>query len=117
MGWGIINKQLNRKLFLSILLLVGLILVLNLNTIAAANITSNTAPKVTSVNPVNNSVILRSQTVKVYFNKPIKAGTLSITLKNSAGTTISTKKSISNRTLSIIPLTALPTRVKYYLIL
>ena len=101
----------------SLLLLVGLVLVLNLSTITAANVTSNTAPKVTSVNPVNNSVILKSQTVKVYFNEPIKAGTLSITLKNSAGTTISTKKSISNRTLSIIPSTSLPTGVKYNLIL
>ena len=108
---------MNKKLVFSLLLLVGLVLVLNLSTITAANVTSNTAPKVTSVNPVNNSVILKSQTVKVYFNKPIKAGTLSITLKNSAGKTISTKKSISYRTLSIIPSTALPTGVKYNLIL
>ena len=92
-------------------------MVLNLSTLAAVNVTSNTAPKVTSVNPVNNSIILKSQTVKVYFNEPIKAGTLSITLKNSAGTTITTKKSINYRTLSIIPSTALPTGVKYNLIL
>ncbi|MBZ2167099.1 Ig-like domain-containing protein [Methanobacterium spitsbergense] len=92
-------------------------MVLNLSTITAANVTSNTAPKVTSVNPVNNSVILKSQTINVYFNEPIKAGTLSITLKNSAGTTISTKKSINYRTLSIVPSTALPTGVKYNLIL
>ncbi|WP_048190930.1 Ig-like domain-containing protein [Methanobacterium sp. SMA-27] len=67
-------------------------MVLNLSTLSAANVTSNTVPKVTSVNPVNNSIILKSQTVKVYFNKAIKAGTLSITLKNSAGKTITTKK-------------------------
>ena len=101
----------------SLLLLFLLVLFLNLNTISSANVTSNTVPKVTSVNPVNNSIILRSQTVKVYFNEPIKAGTLSITLKNSAGTTINTKKSISNRTLSIIPSTTLPTGIKYYLVL
>jgi methionine-rich copper-binding protein CopC len=112
-GGGIIN----RKLLLSVLLLLGLALVLNVSTSAAANVTSNTAPKVTSVNPVNNSIILKSQTVKVNFNEPIKSGTLSITLKNSAGTTITTKKSISNRTLSIIPSTALPSGFKYYLIL
>ena len=91
-GASIIYKKLNRKLVLSLLLLVGLVLVLNLSTLSAANVTSNTATKVTSVNPVNNSVILKSQTIKVYFNEAIKAGTLSITLKNSAGTTISQKK-------------------------
>jgi hypothetical protein len=62
---------LNKKLLFSLLLLVGLILILNLNTLAAANVT-NTAPKVTSVNPVNNSIILKSQTVKVYFNEPVQ---------------------------------------------
>ncbi|WP_048190934.1 CARDB domain-containing protein [Methanobacterium sp. SMA-27] len=108
---------MNRKLVFSLLLLFALVLFLNLSTISSANVTSNTAPKVTSVNPVNNSIILKSQTVKVYFNEPIKAGTLSITLKNSAGTTINTKKSISNRTLSIIPSTTLPTGIKYYLVL
>ena len=96
------------------LLLFSLALILNVNTSAAVT-TDHT--KVTSVNPVNNSVILKSQTVKIYFNEPIKAGTLSITLKNSAGKTISTKKSISYRTLSIVPSTALPTGVKYYLTL
>ena len=101
----------------SLLLLVGLILVLNLSTLSAANVTSNTAPKVTSVNPINNSIILKSQTVKVYFNEPIKAGTLSIRIKNAAGTTISTKKIISYKTLSIIPLKALPKGVKYSLVL
>ena len=117
MGLDMINRKLNRKFVFSLLLLVGLVLILNLSTITAANVTSNTAPKVTSVNPVNNSVILKSQTIKVYFNEPIKAGTLSITLKNSAGTTISTKKTISYRTLSIVPLKTLPTGVKYNLIL
>ena len=118
MGRDIINKKLNRKLLFSLLLLVGIVLVLNLTTSAAVNMTSDSSPpKVTSVNPVNNSIILKSQTIKVIFNEPIKAGTMSITLKNSAGTTISTKKSISNRTLSIVPSTALPTGVKYNLIL
>ena len=118
MGRDIINKKLNKKLLFSLLLLVGLILVLNLSTLSAANVTSDSSPpKVTSVNPVNNSIILKSQTIKVNFNEPIKAGIKSITLKNSAGTAIRTKKSISDRTLSIIPTTALPTGVKYTLIL
>ena len=101
----------------SLLLLIGLVLVLNLSTLTAANVTSNTTHKVISVNPVNNSIILKSQTVKVYFNEPIKAGTMSIALKNSAGTTIATKKIISNRTLCIVPSVTLPTEVKYYLVL
>ena len=108
---------MNRKLVFSLFLVIGLVLVLNLSTLTAANATSNTAPKVISVNPVNNSIILKSQTVKVYFNEPIKAGTMSIALKNSAGTTIATKKIISNRTLCILPSITLPTGVKYNLIL
>jgi Transglutaminase-like superfamily/Bacterial Ig-like domain/Pseudomurein-binding repeat len=101
-----------------VLLLFGLALILNVNTSAAATITNGTvAPKVTSVNPVNNSIILNSQTIKVNFNQTIKRGTGSIILKNSNGTVISTKTSITNRTLSIIPTTALPTGFKYNLIL
>ena len=66
MGWDIINTQLNRKLLFSLLLLVGIVLVLNLTTSAAVNMTSDSSPpKVTSVNPVNNSIILKSQTIKV----------------------------------------------------
>jgi transglutaminase-like putative cysteine protease len=101
-----------------VLLLFGLALVLNANTVSAANATTiNTGPNVTSVNPVNNSIILKSQTIKVNFSQTIKAGTKPIVLKNSAGTVIYTKTSISNRTLSITPTSALPTGVKYFLFL
>ena len=113
-GGGIIK----RKLFLSVLMLFGLALILNVSTTAAANVTSNNlSPKVTSVDPVNNSIILKSKTIKVHFNKPIKSGTQSIALKTSAGTVIKTKKSISGKILSIIPIKALHTGVKYKLIL
>ena len=113
-GGGIIK----RKLFLSVLMLFGLALILNVSTTAAANVTSNNlSPKVTSVDPVNNSIILKSKTIKIHFNKPIKSGTQSITLKNSAGTIIKTKKSISGKILSVIPIKPLPTGVKYKLIL
>ncbi len=113
-GGGIIK----RKLFLSVLVLFSLALILNVSTTAAANVTStNSPPKVTSVDPGNNSIILKSKTIKVKFNKSIKAGTQSITLKNSAGTVIKTKKSISGKVLSVIPIKALPTGVKYNLIL
>jgi len=87
------------------------------NAAAAVNVTTNHPPKVTSVNPVNNSIILKSQTVKVNFNESINYGTKSIILKNRAGTVITTKNSISYRTLSIIPTIPLATGVKYDLIL
>ena len=112
-GGGIIN----RKLLLSVLLLLGLALVLNSNTSAAANVTNNAAPTVTSVNPANHSIVLKSPSIKVKFNKPIKAGTNSITLKNNAGKVIKTKNTISSNTVTIFPLTALTTGVKYNLIL
>jgi methionine-rich copper-binding protein CopC len=113
-GGGIIK----RKLFLSVIMLFSIALILNVSTSAAANVTStNPSPKVTSVDPANNSIILKSKTIKIKFNKAIKAGTHSITLKNSAGTVIKTKKSISGKVLSVIPVKALPTGVKYKLIL
>ena len=113
-GGGIIK----RKLFLSVLMLFSLALILNVSTTAAANVTSTSpSPKVTSVNPVNNSIILKSKTIKVNFNKPIKAGTQSISLKTSGGTVIKTKKSINGKVLSVIPIKALSTGVKYKLIL
>ncbi|WP_048190927.1 Ig-like domain-containing protein [Methanobacterium sp. SMA-27] len=112
-GGGIIN----RKLLLSVLLLLGLALVLNANTAAAANATTKVAPKVTSVNPADHSIVLKSQTIKVKFNETIKTGPYSITLKNSAGKVIKTKNIISFNTLSIIPSNALATGVKYNLIL
>jgi hypothetical protein len=40
---------------------------------------------------------------------------MAITLKNSAGKVIKTKNSISSKTITISPLTALPTAVKYYI--
>ena len=84
---------------------------------AATPTTDHSSPKVTAVNPANNAVILKTQTVKVTFNEPIKAGkTLGIILKNGK-TIISTKKSISDKTLSITPITALTTGIKYKLIL
>ncbi|MDD3984721.1 MAG: Ig-like domain-containing protein [Methanobacterium sp.] len=110
-GGGIIN----RKLLLSIILLLGLTLVLNSNNAIAANLTGNIAPKVTVANPADHSIILKSQTIKVYFNEPVKAGSMSILLKNSAGKVIKTRNSISSKTVTIYPLTALTTGFKYYI--
>ena len=87
------------------LLIFGLALILNVSTSAAAsptNTTVNSTIKVISVDPVNKAVIPKSQTVKVTFNNSIEAGTQSITLKNGKNV-ISTTKSFSGNTLTIIP--------------
>ena len=99
------------------LLLFGLALILNVSTSSAATVTTNhISPKVTAVNPANNAVILKSQTLKVTFNEIIKAGSSGIELKNGKNV-ISTKNSISGKTLSITPKTALTTGIKYKIIL
>ena len=73
--------------------------------------------KLSTVDPVNNAVIPNSRTVKVTFNENIKAGTPWIELKNSQGKVYSTKNTISGKTLSITPTTALPSGYKYNLVL
>jgi hypothetical protein len=101
-----------------VLLLFGLALVLNVSTSAAATVTNGTAvqtgPKVVSVNPVSNSIILKSQTVKVTFNSTIKARSPWIELKNG-NTVVSTKYSINGSTISVIPTTTLTTGIRYTL--
>ncbi len=72
----------------------------------------HTSPKVIAVNPAHNSVILKSQTVKVTFSEQIKAGTKWIELKNGK-TVISTKNTISGKTLSITPKNALRSGLRY----
>jgi hypothetical protein len=98
-----------------VLLLFGLALILNVSTSAAATC-NTTAPKVTAVDPANHAIIHKSQTIKVTFNETIKAGTQYIELKNGK-VLISTKKTISGKTLSITPTTALASGYKYTLIL
>ncbi len=58
---------------------------------------------VTSSNPTSGSVVATNTTIKITFNKPIKAGTKysTITLKNSSNTKISITKSISGNVLTI----------------
>ena len=116
-GNSIINRQLIRKVTFTLILIVGIVLVLNSNTLLAVNLTDNTAPKVTAVYPANNSVLVKSTTIKVYFNEPIKAGSMSITLKTSTGKLIPIKKTINQKILTIIPLKPLPTGIRYNLTL
>jgi hypothetical protein len=101
-----------------VLLLFGIALILNVSTSSAATVTNgaavHTGPKVVSVNPANNAIILKSQTVKVTFNSTITARSPWIELKNG-NTTVSTKYTINGSTLSVIPTTTLATGVKYTL--
>ncbi len=114
--WG--GGKIKRKLFLSVLLLFGLALILNVNTSAATNVTTdNTIPKVTSTDPVNNAVVTNGKIIKVKFNEPIKNGNQWIELKNSYGQIKPTIKTISGNTLTITPKTSLAKGVKYNLIL
>jgi methionine-rich copper-binding protein CopC len=104
-------------LLLSVLLLFGLALILNVSTSAAATVPNGATvhgPKLVSVNPANNSIILKSQTVKVTFNETIKNGTKWIELKNG-NNVVSTKYTINGSTLSVIPTTTLATGVRYTL--
>jgi Bacterial Ig-like domain len=107
-------------LFLSVLLICGLALILNVSTSAAATVANGSAvqtgPKVVSVNPANNSIVLKSQTVKVTFNSTIKAQSPWIELKNG-NTVISTNYSTNGSTLSVIPTKALATGIRYTLII
>ena len=60
--------------------------------------------------------VLPNKVIKITFSEPIKAGTLWINLKNSAGTLVSTNKSISGNVLTITHASLLTTG-KYTLIL
>ena len=99
-------------------MLFGIALLLNVSTSAAATATNGTAvhtgPKVVSVNPANNAIVLKSQTVKVTFNSTIKAQSPWIELKNG-NTVVPTKYSINGSTLSVIPTTTLATGIRYTL--
>jgi methionine-rich copper-binding protein CopC len=121
LGYG--GDRIKRKLFLSVLLLFGLALILNVSTSAAANttvgtniVTDHTAPKVISTTPANKTIVKSATNVKVKFSETIKAGNNLIYLKNGI-TTISTTKTISGNTLTLTPKSALASGVKYTLTL
>lgn len=116
-GGGIIK----RKFFLSALLLVGIALVFNANFASATNVTDDkTNPKVTAVNPANNSIVVSKKAtklpIKVTFNENIKSGTKWIELKSN-GKVNPITTSISGKTLKITPKYTLATNTKYYLII
>ena len=68
--------KIKRKLFLSVLLLFGMALLLNVNAVAATNgTTDNTIPKVSSIDPVDKAVVTNDKIIGVQFNEPVKYGT------------------------------------------
>ena len=95
-GGGIIK----RKLFLSVILLFGLVLVLNFNTATAAS-TNTTTPILKTVNPANHSIIQKSQTIKITFNENVIASKNHAELKNSAGKSVNTKEIVNGNTLTL----------------
>ncbi|MTK64686.1 MAG: pseudomurein-binding protein [Methanobacterium sp.] len=116
-GGGIIK----RKLFLSVLLLFGVALVLNVNFASATNVTTDKAkPKVTSVSPVNNSVLLSDKskkvTIKVNFNEKIKIGSGTVEL-SANGKSKPVTTTVNGNTLTITSKNALATSTKYNLLI
>jgi hypothetical protein len=115
MGHG--GDKIKGKLLLSVLLLFGLALVMNVNMVSAANVTADhTQPKIVAVNPATNSIISNSKPLTLTYNETIKAGSLWIELKNGK-TSIPIKKSVSGKTLIVTPTTPLKTSVKYNVII
>ena len=110
--------KIKRKLLLSVLLLCGIALILNLNAVAATNeTTDNTIPKVSSIDPVNKAVVTNDKIIVVQFSEPVKYGTQWIELKNSYGQIKPTIKTISGNTLTITPKAPLAKGFTYNLIL
>jgi methionine-rich copper-binding protein CopC len=81
--------------------------------------TDATAPTVKSIDPANNSVnIPINKTIKITFNEPVKAGTLSIYLKNlKTGKYVTVTKKISSNILTITPTISLTKATLYYITL
>jgi hypothetical protein len=101
------------------LLLFGIALVFNANFASAANVTADkTNPKITAVNPANNSIVVTNKAtkvpIKVTFNENIKSGTKWIEL-TSNGKVNPIITSISGKTLKITPKNALAINTKYFL--
>ena len=100
------------------LLIFSLALILNVSTSSATTVingtTAHIGPKVITVNPANNTLITKSQTIKVKFNSTIKTRSPWIELKNGK-TVISTKYYINGSTLGITPTTLLATGIRYTL--
>jgi methionine-rich copper-binding protein CopC len=84
----------------------------------SSSFTVDPTPKVTNFNPINGATnVAINKVITVTFSEPIKAGNMSIQLKNSNGTIIPFKSSIKGNTLTITPTNLLTKGTKYTLIL
>jgi len=80
--------------------------------------TDGTSPTIKSTDPTNNAVnIAVNKAIKVTFSESIKAGTIWIELKNSAGNAISFTTSIISNVLTITPKSNLTPGTKYTLLI
>ena len=110
--------KIKRKLLLSVLLLCGMALILNLNAVAATNgTTDNTIPKVSSIDPVNKAVVTNDKIIEVKFSEPVKYGTQWIELKTVYGQIKPIIKTINENKLTITPKAPLAKGLTYNLIL
>ena len=87
--------------------------------INSASSVDSTVPTVTTIDPSNNSVnVPTNKVIRVTFSEPIKAGTLSIGVKNAAtGAYVPITTSISGNTLTITLNSNLLKATSYYIIL
>jgi methionine-rich copper-binding protein CopC len=84
----------------------------------SSSFTVDPTPKVTNINPTNGTTnIPTNKVITVTFSEPIKAGNMSIQLKNSNGTTVSFTTNIKGNTLTLTPTALLSNGTKYTLIL
>ena len=124
-GFG--GGKIKIKFFLA-MLIVSIIALISLSDIYATNgtvnatssnsITDLTAPTIKSTTPTNNAVnVAVNKVIKVTFSESIKAGTLWIELKNSAGNAVAFTTSIIGNVLTITPKSNLTPGTKYTLLI
>ena len=100
----------------SVLVLIILFVFLSIFAGTASATNDTTAPKVSSINPSNNSCnVATDKILKIVFNEPIKAGTNYIELKDNNKTIISINKTFGTRVLTITPNKPLKNGIKYTL--
>lgn len=95
--------RIKRKLFLSLLLLFGILLILGVNTVSAQTVGCDNLPKVTASDGSHSPVVLNGSKVNVKFNKKIKIGSGYVEIKNSRGQSIQSSKTASGNILTLKP--------------
>ncbi|MGB9979357.1 Ig-like domain-containing protein, partial [Methanobacterium sp.] len=117
-----LNSNLTKSTQYSVILNAGSIIDLAGNALKAYTTkftTDATIPTIKTIDPTNNSVnIAVNKVIKITFSESIKAGTLSIGVKNlNTGAYVPIITSISGNVLTIIPKTNLANATQYSIIL